>query len=710
MMMHQRQPADRSAGEKRDSRGELTPTLRAPFQLMVPLDFKAAARDTERLVLMLDGYTANLPWEMLQADDEPMVLKTRVVRQLVSSRFRNVVRPSTGKTACIIADPSTDGFQEAFGKTQPLPRLPGAEEEGKAVGELLTTSKYQVEFVPSESSALDVMARLFKRPYRILMIAAHGEFELTTQRGGTLSGVVLSDGMLLTAAEIGQLEMVPDLVFLNCCHLGQVDAVPAYNRLAYSLARELIEMGVRCVVAAGWRVNDQAARTFAEAFFKAFVEQGKPFGDAVFEARKKTHDRHPACNTWGAYQAYGDPGFVLEPGRSSGSSRPPAPVAPQELVAELDRLRLVVKHAKIPDFKKIRSDVRERLSVAPSDWSDLPEVQFALGALYGEFGADGFEMACTAYERAIAEEDKAGRVPVKAIEQVANLEARIGEKKGGEEGLRLINRAITRLEGLRACAEGTVAAQADHPDQVPGAVRRTNVERCSILGSALKRKAALLAKKDVAKWDEILETLRHSRDAYAAGESDPRSAQFDPYPALNRLQLAGLLRDFKPEDTEPLVQIAKRCADLARQRFAVSYDFFDAVMAADAELAIRMIDGSLKESTAALSDTYIESVSGVPKSARQFDSVVRQIELLARFYSLRGKPDDTRSAAALREIAQRFGQHRCPGRPRIPATNAPSAEAPSAREETVASPPAGSAPKGETAKGTRTKKGRTKAS
>ena len=461
-VVHQRQPGLIEALVKNAIHQEnFNPDLaRTLFQLMVPLDFKATVRETERLVLMLDGYTANLPWEMLQADEQPMALKTRLVRQLVSTRFRPVVRPSTSKTACIIADPSTDGFQKAFDKDQPLPQLPDAAKEADSVRDLLTAASYQVEFVPPGSMALDVMARLFKRPFRILIIAAHGEFELTAHDGSKRSGVVLSDGIVLTAAEIGQLEVVPDLVFLNCCHLAKFDAVPASerladsNRLAYSLARELIEMGVRCVMAAGWRVNDQAAGIFATTFFDAFVARGRPFGEAVHEARKEAYDKYPAFNTWGAYQAYGDPGFVLEPDRDGVDALHPAPVAPQELVAELDRLRLSAGHARTRDFKKIIRDVRDRLNAAPADWSDLPEVQFALGTLYGEFGTEGFEMACAAWERAIAEEDEAGRVPIRAIEQLANLESRIGEKKGGDEGLRLIDRAITRLEALRTCAAG----------------------------------------------------------------------------------------------------------------------------------------------------------------------------------------------------------------------------------------------------------------
>ncbi|MDQ3773938.1 MAG: CHAT domain-containing protein [Pseudomonadota bacterium] len=193
-VVHQRQPGLIEALVKNAIHvKQVNPDLaRTLFQLMVPIGFKAAARDTERLVLLVDGYTANLPWEMLQADDEPMVLKTAVVRQLVSTRFRSSVRSTTNKTACIIVDPSTEGFREHFGRPGglPLPRLPGAVQEGTAVREILTTAKYEVELAPSDSAALDVIAKLFKHPYRILMIAAHGELEFCTRDGSPRSGVV----------------------------------------------------------------------------------------------------------------------------------------------------------------------------------------------------------------------------------------------------------------------------------------------------------------------------------------------------------------------------------------------------------------------------------------------------------------------------------------------------------------------------------------
>jgi hypothetical protein len=242
---------------------------------------------------------------------------------------------------------------------------------------------------------------------------------------------------------------------------------------------------------------------------------------------------------------------------------------------------------------------------------------------------------------------------VKAIEQLANLEARTGEKKGDERGLALIERAIERLEGLRACTLRLTTGEG-HAAREPTLAPRVNVERCSLLGSALKRKAAILARLDTAHWNQISDALQRSRDAYREGEGGAVTGQFDPYPALNRLQLDGLLQDFKPEEKEQLTQLAARCAELARQRFASSYDFFDAAMVADADLAQSMIDGSLKASADRLAQAYLGAVSSVPTGARQFDSVVRQLELLAQFYSLRREGDDSLCAEALRKIAKKL--------------------------------------------------------
>ena len=68
---------------------------------------------------------------------------------------------------------------------------------------------------------------------------------------------------------------VPELVFINCCHLGRIAGEAPeranlrrdYNHLAANVAQEFIRMGVRAVIAAGWAVDDEAATAFAQSIY-----------------------------------------------------------------------------------------------------------------------------------------------------------------------------------------------------------------------------------------------------------------------------------------------------------------------------------------------------------------------------------------------------------------------------------------------------------
>lgn len=641
---------------------------RTLFHLMVPAEFKATARDLERLALVLDGYTANLPWEMLLADDEPLIVKTALVRQLASLRFRHKVFSSTGKTACIIADPSTAGYAQQFKGPdgldgRDLPLLPGAEQEAITVRRILMAGGYQVSYVPPGRNATEVMTRLFNEQYRILVIAAHGVFRATARDGTQRTGVVLSDGMLLTAAEVGQLEMVPDVAFLNCCHLGQVDGAAALptdvNHLAYSLARELIEIGVRCVVVAGWAVNDQAARTFAETFFHELVAAGASFGVAIHQARKTTYAAHPSTSTWGAYQAYGDPAFVLERGYQGHMPEATTHVAPEELLAELASLRNEATYGHDRDgFAEARERVRQLLHHAPPGWADLPEVQAALGALYATFGKAGFDAARHAYLRSIAEEDRYGRVPIKAIEQLANLEARSAENLCDQhahskeafrrcvrdQAFKRLDRAIERLDHLIAI---TAQRNDDSLGSELAAQPRRNLERWSLLGSAYKTKAQLSARAGYAQ-STVWAELKRARDAYQQGEGTPNDPGFNPYSMLNRLQLEAILGI--DGSREEIVELAETCKEMARRRFKDGYSFWDAIMVVEADLTVGLATQGLADTAAAnqLLGSYQTAAATVPKSAHKLDSVIKQLRFLAQVLTAGG---DDSQAATLEHIA-----------------------------------------------------------
>ena len=628
------------------------------FQLMVPLDYKAAAREQSRLLLVLDGYTANLPWELLQADGEPLVLRIPMVRQLASMRYRSTVRTANTNSACIIVAPDTRGFDQRFGGTRHrLDDLPGAVREGDAIRASLRDAGWNdndIVFNPVGRNALDTFAALYARPYRVLTISGHGVFEARAVDGRSYSGVVLSSGLLITAVEIGLMEVVPELVFLNCCHLGSVsNPYSEPNRLAYSLARELIEMGVRCVVAAGWAVNDDAACTFASTFFEQLVK-GESFGDVVFSARRAAFQLHPGSNTWGAYQAYGDPGYRLVTDRDSYAGRKQAAdVAVEELLARLRSRRVDSKRprtgSKKPGFTEQGHWVQQQLSKCPPEWSERPDVLQAIGALYSEYGEEGFEPARDAYERALQREDKTGRVSVQSIEQLANMEARQGgrlaDKGQTKEGLKLIERAIERLGSLSAATA----------DQEPA---EKNAERAALLGSAHKRKAGVLAAGG-QPWKEVAEILAQAAEAYRLGvRDDPASS---PYNTLNALPLAWLSEALEEADAAGL---ALRCGEQARKQFASSKDFWDAVMCGDAVMTAWLLGEKLdmaekqpdKPATPAdaLRKVYDQAVEKLPQSARQWDSVVTQWRLLARFLRLRKARGDIARAEVLEQLAEGY--------------------------------------------------------
>ncbi|CAA6808791.1 MAG: Unknown protein [uncultured Thiotrichaceae bacterium] len=703
-LVQQRQPGLIEALIKKsiqDSRYD-SDICRTLFQLMVPVDFKSTARQTEQLLLVLDAYTANLPWEMLQADEEPLAMRMAMVRQLVSTRYRRVVTSSLSKDACVIGNPSTADFYHHFDlgrdpdedDDHDLPSLSGATKEAQMVTESLRRCQYKVEHLspahPDQKpadTALDVLNILFKKPYRILMIAAHGESRIKARRDGKeRTGVVLSDGIMLTAAEIGQMEVVPDLVFLNCCHLAKTDNQPrAYNRLAYSLSRELIEMGVRCVIAAGWAVNDDAALTFSGTFFESFTE-GDTFGKAVWKARKKTYDMHPGLNTWGAYQAYGDPNYVLHTDKEDDDDEDNwQPVAPRELEDKLKGLGIDLKQSShssaghVYGYPQFAEKIQRILNRVPLDWVKKPGIQYMLADLYGSMLPEGFEQAAKAYQQAIIEEDKDCLVPIRALELLGNLESRQAEtlsekaedqriaanKNGIEPSVKtklikeqkrllkeaemLSDNAIKRLKGLLDIThEMHLLSTVNTAEQC-----QTNVERFALLGSAHKRKAVILLRQNKV-WKKELQSAIHF---YQKGEGVSFDLNFNPYTTINRLQLEGILQ----VTHESQIILAEKAQAAARQSFVTSLNFFDGAMAADAMVAIYLLNESYVQDLAGnqsikefLVEYYHDSVKDIRYSSKEFNSVTKQLSYLAMFLKSRAKaePEAVEMAAALNKKAE----------------------------------------------------------
>jgi hypothetical protein len=258
----------------------------------------------------------------------------------------------------------------------------------------------------------------------VLHLAAHGVFEFRPGAGDRpVSGLVLDGGTFLTAAEAAQLRAVPELVFVNCCHLGQTrgDAAgrEAYHRLAANLATEFIARGARAVVAAGWAVDDRAAQTFATAFYEEMFG-GHAFGEAVALARERTFDRHGDTNSWGAYQCYGDVAFALARAADRPATEPAA--SPAEVGAWAEALSESARDAagRAEPRARLLEELRAGLATMPASWWSDPRLAAAVGEAFGEL--DQFDEAARCYDT-VARAERA-EAPLRALEQCAALRVR----------------------------------------------------------------------------------------------------------------------------------------------------------------------------------------------------------------------------------------------------------------------------------------------
>lgn len=286
---------------------------RTLFHLLVPVEIEPYLAGLSDMVIELDRSTAALPWELLDTEAGvksvgtdgtvlPWAIRSKLIRKLQVEQFRTQVVDATAEdNVLIIGEPQCDS---QYG------RLPGARSEAHAVQKIAVGNSggvagEKVRLLAEQNNAETILNALYDGSYRAIHIAGHGV-------GGKRGGVVLSgDHAVLGADEIRAMRISPELVFLNCCHLAQREAGTAlkeYDRVSFAanVAEELIRAGVRCVIAAGWAVEDGAAARFATTFYSALFG-GARFIDAVGRARKAAWEANGSDNTWAAFQCYGDP-------------------------------------------------------------------------------------------------------------------------------------------------------------------------------------------------------------------------------------------------------------------------------------------------------------------------------------------------------------------------------------------------------------------
>lgn len=628
-----------------------TKVTHALFEMLIPNRLKELAPSQLSVVLVVDEVSGCYPWELLEnrwSDGEkPIAVTTGMLRQFKTGLFRERPAITMEDTVYVVGDPLVSG---AYGKM--FPPLEGARKEAVSVADFLQHNGFNVTRRIC-SDAAGILSGLHDNGYRILHLAGHGVHDeplpadmpticnvcdqSSPGRIRKMSGMVIGDRVFLTPGDVEQMRWVPELVFINCCHLGNVASresaeIPGYfHRLAANIAAQFIRMGVKAVVAAGWAVDDAAAETFATSFYRHMLDADK-FGDAVRSAREETYDRHGTSNTWGAYQCYGDPDYRLRPRtQNQNSSRIRNYLSPVQVVTELDNL---VSRARLgvdcrTDVEMIVQSIKNK----DAKWLELPDVAASLGLAFGEL--ELFREAIESLDRAINSEK--AEYPMLVIEQRANFMGRwaviIKRSENPPPGIpspeQLIQTAISDLNRL---IEFTATA-----------------ERLSLLGSAHKRLAWITRGTD--RKESLTQMAEHYRRAHEK-RYDRQSNSLDTYPLLNWLAadvLLGLYGDITNITQAAISEWCECARAYAQEKDRLNPNFWNGVVKPECDLIMALSSGALGENKQVIIDGY-RHAKARGASPREFSSVIDHLDFLHSIILTSPAVERDKLAAQLSEI------------------------------------------------------------
>lgn len=559
------------------------------YELLLPHRVKLELGRSDNLQLLVDEQLGQLPWELLATRESggtargALALRAGFLRQLQSEQItrQGSVRP-TGLQALVIGDPPTN-----FG------RLPGARREAGEVAELLKSFDWTVSEHISQADDeagdqwIEIDNLLHGAPYRVVHVAAHGIFDPDEPNR---SGVVTGSGPhhRLTALDFRSMSVQPDLVFLNCCHLGLLEGATEDkpleswldpqqlrqpHKLAATVATQLMQNGVTAVVVAGWEVDDQAAAAFADRLYRCLLD-AEPFGDAVRKARTAAFDiSGETSNTWGAYQCYGDPDFQLVTGSRPKRGRETI-VSDNQLI---QNLQILTSSAGEADDDHIRTLTEELENVVEEagDRLDSAHVTLAIGDAYKSVGE--FKKAAEWYERCFLSPD--GRGELRAIEQYTNMLIRSAARDADRADITPFETATTKLEALIAAVGETTGRLSllGSVNKKLAVVLRRHPEATLPRESALPRSANEALERAKANYKRASDTARNG----PAGRPDLYSSN-----VWLQLEYAASGRHRKRHDD---LEFGEQLLDLATPRAHSPTDFWDRSRLGDTFLTMALL-------------------------------------------------------------------------------------------------------------------------
>ncbi len=585
---------------------------RTLFQLLVPQEIKPYLGSANTLLLEVDSKTACYPWEMLEDSlqstiHKPWALRISgaLLRKMSVSKYRRHPTDAPGDAVLVIGEP-------LLNPSQNFAALPGARAEAEAVDELFANQSTLV----LGADFLRITTALLAKPWKIVHLAGHGQYDPKGER----SGMIMSNDHLLSPTEFESMDTVPELVFVNCCHLGKSgpQGDRHYALFAANVAEQLILNGVRCVVAAGWAVDDAAAKAFAITFYKVLLKN-ESFAEAVRQARKAAWECNPNSNTWAAYQCYGDPAWTLNrSGQQVVNQFSKTPILPteNELVFALQSIQADANCANEEQQSELCNYLEKLISVALDEWKNQGRIAEAIGLAWRDLNQKHKALAWL--KRAIQATD--GTASLAATEQQLNIAARAS---GSIEDIAPLIDQMNVLAGFAPTAE-----------------------RWSILGSAYKRQAILWTQAEPVKLENYLEKMA---DAY--GKAAELKAADRHYPLMQHGMAQLRLHWMKhPGASIPNASVITEIRQALEQQSNKKPDFWSEV----GKHEVTLFEGVLKQDLASRIEGIVRGLEVVHlrvSNRHYWDSVHKTAEFMLVHYMKEMEHNQTEMAAAKRYLA-----------------------------------------------------------
>ncbi|MDM0117224.1 CHAT domain-containing protein [Variovorax sp. J22R133] len=304
--------------------------LRRLHQVLIdPVADLLPAEAGARVLFMPQGALFLVPFAALEdASGAPLIARYSVsitpsMQTLALTGIRKRTSRANGP-ALIVGNPVMPQYTPVPGQPAlDIPDLPGAEEEAKAIGELLKS--------PPLTGAAATKAEVIRdaRNARYIHLATHGfldDFTEQAQRksnpnvrsmtmlGGDASNESKTPGMLalapsgadsgmLTADEIAEVTTNAELVVMSACDSGR----GAINdEGVIGLSRAWIAAGAPSVIVSLWAIPDEPTRDLMVSFYGR-LQAGAGKSEALRDAMMATRKTYPKTAFWAAFVLMGEP-------------------------------------------------------------------------------------------------------------------------------------------------------------------------------------------------------------------------------------------------------------------------------------------------------------------------------------------------------------------------------------------------------------------